>query len=68
MDPGIEDKYVEEEPVVFLKRIQEQCPIVLPLLDSKQVKLISRSPTEAYDPKDVNDEYLTYMRCSVGIQ
>ena len=66
--PGIEAEYMEDDPVVFLKRIQEQCPIVLSLLDSKQVKLISRSPTEAYDPNNVNDEYLTDMRCSVGIQ
>ena len=57
-----------EDPIVFLKRIQEDCPIVLSLLDSKQVNLISRSPTEAYDSKDVNDEYLTDMRCSMDIQ
>ena len=57
-----------EDPVVFLKQIQESCPIVLSLLDTKQVNLISRSPTEAYDLKDVNDEYLMDMRCHMDIQ
>ena len=57
-----------EDPVIFLKRIQEKCPVVLSVLDSKQVDLISRSPTEAYSSKDVNDEYLTDMRCSMDIQ
>lgn len=57
-----------EDPVVFLKRIQEECPVVLSLLDSRQVKLISRSPTETYDQKDVNDEYLAEMRCSIDVQ
>ena len=57
-----------EDPLIFLKRIQEECPVVLSVLDSKQVDLISRSPTEAYNSKDVNDEYLTDMRCSMDIQ
>ena len=57
-----------EAPIAFLKRIQENCPIVLSLLDSKQVGLINQSPTEAYVSKDVNDEYLTDMRCTMDIQ
>ena len=57
-----------EDPIVFLKQIQENCPVVLSLLDTKQVNLISRSPTEAYDLKDVNDEYLMDMRCHMDIQ
>ena len=59
---------MKEDSVVFLKRIQKQCPIVLSLLDSKQVKLISRSHSETYDLKDVNDEYLNDVRCGINIR
>ena len=67
--PQIDTAYTEEDCVAFLQRIQEQCPVVLSLLDSKQAKLLSRSPTEAYDPKEnINDEYLKDVRCSIAVQ
>ena len=68
-DPQVDTAYVEEDSVAFLQRIQEQCPVVLSLLDSKQAKLLSRSPTEAYEPKEnINDEYLKDVRCSIAVQ
>ena len=67
--PEVDTAYIEEDSVAFLQRIQEQCPVVLSLLNSKQAKLLSRSPTEAYDPKEnINDEYLKDARCSIAIQ
>ena len=57
-----------EDTVVFLQHIQEQCPIVLSLLDSKQAKLLSRSHNEAYVPKDINDEYIKDVSSSMMVQ
>lgn len=67
-EPDVDTAYLEEDSVAFLQRIQELCPVVLSLLDTKQAKLLSRSPTEPYDLKEINDEYLNDMKCSIKIQ
>lgn len=65
---NVETDYIEEDSVAFLQRIQELCPVVLSLMDAKQAKLLSRSATEVYDPKDVNEDYLKDKKCSLAIQ
>jgi len=54
---------LEEDPVAFLARLTKECPDVLSFLTTKQAKLLSKNPTELYQLRDVNEEYLTDMAC-----
>ena len=55
-----------ENPVVFLERMREECPNLLLLMTAKQAKLLAKSPSQPYDPKDVNEEYLKDMAACFG--
>ena len=59
---------VAEDSVTFLQRIQELCPVVLSLVSHKQAKLLSRADNEVYETKDVNEEYLSDMKCCLSMQ
>lgn len=59
---------LKEDPVTFLKSVQEECPVVLSVLTKKQVILLSRSPSEPYDPDEVNEQYLTDLAAAIGIE
>ena len=59
---------LKEDPVTFLTRVQEECPDVLSVLTKKQVILLSKPPTEPYNPDEVNEQFLTDMAASIGIE
>ncbi len=61
---------VIQDPVVFLSSVQEACPDVISMLNTKQARLLSRSPTEPYDPdpKDINEQYLVDLASFYGIK
>ena len=56
-----------EDQVEFLKRMQRECRNVLSLLNTKETKLLAKSPTDLYD-KNVNEEYLCDMAASLSIK
>ena len=62
------EAYVAEDSVTFLQRIQELCPVVLSLVSHKQAKLLRRADNEVYEPKYVNEEYLSDMKCCLSMQ
>ena len=57
-----------EDPIAFLTSLREICPDVTSMLNSKQAKLLSRSPQEPYDSKDVNEQYLVDMASYYGVK
>ena len=59
---------LKEDPVTFLTKAQEECPDVLSVLTKKQVILLSKPPTEPYNPDEVNEQFLTDMAASIGIE
>ena len=48
-----------QDPVSFLSAIREDCPDILSILTTEQVRLLSRCPTDPYSPGEVDREYLT---------
>ncbi|XP_064405407.1 uncharacterized protein LOC135350521 [Halichondria panicea] len=56
-----------QDPIVFLTSLRKACPDVISLLNSKQARLLSKSPTEPYDPKDINEQYLVDMASFFGM-
>lgn len=58
----------QQDPVAFLSALRASCPNITSMLNSKQAKLLSKSPKEPYDPKDVNEEYLTDMAAFFGVK
>ena len=48
-----------QDPVSFLASIREDCPDILSILTTEQVRLLSRCPTDPYGPGEVDQEYLT---------
>ena len=46
------------EPAAFLKDIEQQCPSIVHVLDTRQAKLLSLNGSEPYDPKEVNQQFL----------
>ena len=47
------------DPVEYLKQTKERCPDVVYIFTTRQVKLLSQTGNESYDPKDVNQEFLS---------
>lgn len=52
---------LDEDPTAFLVRMEGLCPDVLFMLGNKQATLLSENPTDPYDPKNVNEQYLSEM-------
>lgn len=48
-----------QDPVSFLVSLREECPEILSILTTEQVRLLSRCPTDPYTPGEVDQEYLT---------
>lgn len=61
-----EPSFESEDPVSFLKRMRDNSPNTLSMLNAKQARLLSKSSTAPYEKEDVNEEYLTDMAASVG--
>ncbi len=57
-----------QDPIVFLSSLREACPDVISMLNSKQARLLSKSPTEPYDLKDINEQYLVDMASLFGVR
>ena len=53
---------LDEDPVSFLASIKEECPDILSILTTKQVKLLSRSPLEPYSEGKVDEEFMADTR------
>ena len=49
---------LDEDPVSFLAGIREECPDILSILTTEQVKLLSQCPTDPYSEGKVDQEYL----------
>jgi len=47
------------DPVEYLKKTKEKCPDVVYIFTTRQAKLLSQTGNEPYDPKDVNQEFLS---------
>ena len=56
------------DPVAFLSALRDACPNITSMLNSKQAKLLSKSPEEPYDPKDINEQYLTDLAAFYGVK
>ena len=56
-----------EDAVPFLTRLRQKYPYVLALLSTKQAKVLSKSPTEPYQHKNVNEEYLSDIACYYSV-
>ena len=52
------DVILDEDPVSFLAGIREECPDILSILTTKQVKLLSQCPTDPYNEGKVDEEHL----------
>ena len=61
-----EPTFESEDPVAFLKRMRDNSPNTLSMLNTKQARLLSKSSTAPYEKEDVNEEYLTDMAAFVG--
>ena len=46
------------DPAAFLKDIEQRCPSIVHVLDTRQAKLLSLNGSEPYDPKEVNQQFL----------
>ncbi len=57
-----------QDPVAFLSSVKETCPDVISMLNTKQARLLSQSPTEPYHPKDINEQYLVDLASFYGIK
>ena len=57
-----------EDPIVFLEKMCKECPNILSLMNAKQAKLLAKSPTQPYECKDVNKEYLKDMAAYYGVK
>jgi len=55
-----------EDTVVFLEKMRAECPNLLSLMNTKQAKLLAKSPSQPYDRKGVNEEYLKDMAAYFG--
>ncbi len=58
-DSQLETQTLDEDPTAFLVRMKSLCPGILSVLGPKQAKLLSVNPTDPYDPKNVDEEYLS---------
>lgn len=67
-DTGVQDETPSEfeDTVVFLEKMRAECPNLLSLMNTKQAKLLAKSPSQPYDRKGVNEEYLKDMAAYFG--
>ena len=56
-----------EDSLAFLARLTNECPNVLSFLTTEQARLLSKKPTDLYQLRDVNEEYLTDMACYYSV-
>lgn len=66
-EPESSEPGIEEDPVAFLQRMRKNCPNILSVLNTKQAKLLAKSPKAPYG-KDADEEYLTDMAACVGVK
>ena len=59
---------LKEDAVSFLTKISWKYDNVLALLNANQAKLLSKNPSEPYQPEDVNHEYLSDMSCYYSVK
>lgn len=48
-----------EDPVSFFASIREECPDIVSVLTTKQVKLLSQCPRDPYSKEKVDEEHLS---------
>lgn len=47
------------DPTTYMKELKERCPNVVYIFTTRQAKLLSQASHEPYDPKDVNQQFLS---------
>lgn len=63
-----ESRGLDEDPVAFLARMQDECPGILSVLGSSQARVLSADPLEPYPSDEVNEEYLLDMGAVVNLK
>jgi len=47
------------DPTAYMKELKDKCPNVVYIFTTRQAKLLSQTCHEPYDPKDVNQQFLS---------
>ena len=53
------DTAIVEDPLSFFASIREECPDIISILTTEQVKLLSQCPRDPYSKGKVDKEYLS---------
>ena len=63
-----ESQGLDEDPVAFLARMQEECPGILSTLGASQARVLSASPLQPYPSENGDEEYLMDMGVVVSLR
>lgn len=47
------------DPTIYMKELKDKCPNIVYILTTRQAKVLSKACHEPYDPKDVNQQFLS---------
>ena len=47
------------DPTTYMKELKDKCPNIVYIFTTRQAKLLSQTCHEPYDPKNVNQEFLS---------